>query len=329
MTILVSGGAGYIGSHVVQQLLLAGEKVVVFDNLSTGFKEAVPAGVELVVGELSDPAALKALFASHDIEAVMHFAASIVVPESVTDPLKYFSNNTANTLNLLRAIRDAKVGMMVFSSTAAVYGMPDVEMVDESLPLAPISPYGSSKLMSEMMLQATSAAHGLRYVALRYFNVAGASLDASNGQRSPNATHLIKIATQAATGQRENMSIMGTDYPTPDGTCLRDYIHVVDLAQGHLAALAALARSGQSLTVNLGTGQGYSVLDMVRAFEAASGRPVPYQIVARRAGDIATCYADPQLAGELLGWQARRGISEMCADAWRWQSMNPNGYVVD
>ena len=320
MTILVSGGAGYIGSHVVQQLLLAGEKVVVFDNLSTGFKEAVPAGVELVVGDLSDPAALKSLFATHDIEAVMHFAASIVVPESVADPLKYFSNNTANTLNLLRAIRDAKVGMMVFSSTAAVYGMPDVEMVDESLPLAPISPYGSSKLMSEMMLQATSAAHGLRYVALRYFNVAGASLDASNGQRSPNATHLIKIATQAATGQRENMSIMGTDYPTPDGTCLRDYIHVVDLARAHVAALLYLRKGGETVICNCGYGRGSSVREVIAAVKKASG--VDFTVIEgpRRAGDPPRLVADNRRLLATLNWKPEHdSLDEIVTTALNWE----------
>ena len=320
MTILVSGGAGYIGSHVVQQLLMAGEKVVVFDNLSTGFKEAVPAGVELVLGDLSDPAALKALFSTHDIEAVMHFAASIVVPESVTDPLKYFSNNTANTLNLLRAVRDAKVGMMVFSSTAAVYGMPDVEMVDESLPLAPISPYGSSKLMSEMMLQATSAAHGLRYVALRYFNVAGASLDASNGQRSPNATHLIKIATQAATGQRENMSIMGTDYPTPDGTCFRDYIHVVDLARAHVAALLYLRKGGETVICNCGYGRGSSVREVVAAVKKASG--VDFTVIEgpRRAGDPPRLVADNRHLLATLNWKPEHdSLDEIVTTALNWE----------
>ena len=332
--ILVTGGTGYIGSHTVVELLAAGKDVLILDNYANSSPKVLeriakisgrrPAFRE---GDIRDVDGLRALFAAHRIEAVIHFAGLKAVGESVEQPLTYYDNNVNGTLCLLQAMRQAGVRRLVFSSSATVYGDPHRVPIREDFPLQATNPYGRSKLMVEEMLRDLQRAEADWQIAiLRYFNPVGAHPSGLIGE-NPNGipNNLMPFVAQVAVGKRAQLSVFGNDYPTPDGTGVRDYIHVVDLAQGHLAALAALARSGQSLTVNLGTGQGYSVLDMVRAFEAASGRPVPYQIVARRAGDIATCYADPQLAGELLGWQARRGISEMCADAWRWQSMNPDG----
>ena len=332
--ILVTGGTGYIGSHTVVELLAAGKDVLILDNYANSSPKVLeriakisgraPAFRE---GDIRDVDGLRALFAAHRIEAVIHFAGLKAVGESVEQPLTYYDNNVNGTLCLLQAMRQAGVCRLVFSSSATVYGDPHRVPIREDFPLQATNPYGRSKLMVEEMLRDLQRAEADWQIAiLRYFNPVGAHPSGLIGE-NPNGipNNLMPFVAQVAVGKRAQLSVFGNDYPTPDGTGVRDYIHVVDLAQGHLAALAALARSGQSLTVNLGTGQGYSVLDMVRAFEAASGRPVPYQIVARRAGDIATCYADPQLAGELLGWQARRGIGEMCADAWRWQSMNPDG----
>ena len=332
--ILVTGGTGYIGSHTVVELLAAGKDVLILDNYANSSPKVLeriakisgrrPAFRE---GDIRDVDGLRALFAAHRIEAVIHFAGLKAVGESVEQPLTYYDNNVNGTLCLLQAMRQAGVRRLVFSSSATVYGDPHRVPIREDFPLQATNPYGRSKLMVEEMLRDLQRAEADWQIAiLRYFNPVGAHPSGLIGE-NPNGipNNLMPFVAQVAVGKRAQLSVFGNDYPTPDGTGVRDYIHVVDLAQGHLAALAALARSGQSLTVNLGTGQGYSVLDMVRAFEAASGRPVPYQIVARRAGDIATCYADPQLAGELLGWQARRGIGEMCADAWRWQSMNPDG----
>lgn len=332
--ILVTGGTGYIGSHTVVELLAAGKDVLILDNYANSSPKVLeriakisgraPAFRE---GDIRDADGLRALFAAHRIEAVIHFAGLKAVGESVEQPLTYYDNNVNGTLCLLQAMRQAGVRRLVFSSSATVYGDPHRVPIREDFPLQATNPYGRSKLMVEEMLRDLQRAEADWQIAiLRYFNPVGAHPSGLIGE-NPNGipNNLMPFVAQVAVGKRAQLSVFGDDYPTPDGTGVRDYIHVVDLAQGHLAALAALARSGQSLTVNLGTGQGYSVLDMVRAFEAASGRPVPYQIVARRAGDIATCYADPQLAGELLGWQARRGIGEMCADAWRWQSKNPDG----
>ncbi len=332
--ILVTGGTGYIGSHTVVELLAAGKDVLILDNYANSSPKVLeriakisgrrPAFRE---GDIRDVDGLRALFAAHRIEAVIHFAGLKAVGESVEQPLTYYDNNVNGTLCLLQAMRQAGVRRLVFSSSATVYGDPHHVPIREDFPLQATNPYGRSKLMVEEMLRDLQRAEADWQIAiLRYFNPVGAHPSGLIGE-NPNGipNNLMPFVAQVAVGKRAQLSVFGDDYPTPDGTGVRDYIHVVDLAQGHLAALAALARSGQSLTVNLGTGQGYSVLDMVRAFEAASGRPVPYQIVARRAGDIATCYADPQLAGELLGWQARRGIGEMCADAWRWQSKNPDG----
>lgn len=332
--ILVTGGTGYIGSHTVVELLAAGKDVLILDNYANSSPKVLERIAKICgrapafrEGDIRDVDGLRALFAAHRIEAVIHFAGLKAVGESVEQPLTYYDNNVNGTLCLLQAMRQAGVRRLVFSSSATVYGDPHRVPIREDFPLQATNPYGRSKLMVEEMLRDLQRAEADWQIAiLRYFNPVGAHPSGLIGE-NPNGipNNLMPFVAQVAVGKRAQLSVFGNDYPTPDGTGVRDYIHVVDLAQGHLAALAALARSGQSLTVNLGTGQGYSVLDMVRAFEAASGRPVPYQIVARRAGDIATCYADPQLAGELLGWQARRGISEMCADAWRWQSMNPDG----
>ena len=332
--ILVTGGTGYIGSHTVVELLAAGKDVLILDNYANSSPKVLERIAKICgrapafrEGDIRDVDGLRALFAAHRIEAVIHFAGLKAVGESVEQPLTYYDNNVNGTLCLLQAMRQAGVRRLVFSSSATVYGDPHHVPIREDFPLQATNPYGRSKLMVEEMLRDLQRAEADWQIAiLRYFNPVGAHPSGLIGE-NPNGipNNLMPFVAQVAVGKRAQLSVFGNDYPTPDGTGVRDYIHVVDLAQGHLAALAALARSGQSLTVNLGTGQGYSVLDMVRAFEAASGRPVPYQIVARRAGDIATCYADPQLAGELLGWQARRGIGEMCADAWRWQSMNPDG----
>lgn len=324
--ILVTGGAGYIGSHVVKQLGKRGEKLVVLDNLSTGFRDAVLYG-EFIQGDTGDAVLVERILRDYAIESVLHFAAHTIVPESVENPLKYYGNNTCNTQNLLRGCQNAGVSHFIFSSTAAAYGIPSSAFCSEDTAVAPINPYGTSKLMSEMMLRDLSAASSLRHVILRYFNVAGSDPDGEIGQSTAKATLLIKVAAEVAVGKREKLLMFGTDYPTPDGTGVRDYIHVVDLAIGHVKALERPGDSGL-LAVNLGTGQGYSVLDMVRAFEKASGRKVPYKIVARRPGDIGSVYADPALALKVLGWEAARGIDEMCRDGWKWQSGNPEGYAT-
>jgi UDP-glucose 4-epimerase len=282
--------------------------------------------MKLVEGDVGDRSLVDSLLREHGIRTVIHFAAHTIVPESVSDPLKYYGNNTCQTRSLLAACAAGGVQHFVFSSTAAVYGIPASGLAAEESPLAPINPYGTSKLMSEWMLRDLGAASNMRYVVLRYFNVAGSDPEGRIGQSTRKATLLVKVACEASVGRRDSVSIFGTDYPTPDGTGVRDYIHVVDLALGHLKALERLKRAAECRAINLGTGTGYSVLDMLRAFEQASGRPVPYRIAGRRAGDIAACYADPAQARELLGWQAQRDLQAMCEDAWRWQNGNPQGY---
>ncbi len=320
MKILVTGGAGYIGSHVVRQLAEAGHDTVVFDNLSTGSAASVPRGVELIVGDLADTEAVREVFSRREIRAVMHFAASIVAPESVERPLQYYGNNTRNTLNLLTSCVDFGVPYFIFSSTAAVYGLPAQGTASEETPTHPINPYGTSKLMSEWMLRDASAANGMKYVALRYFNVAGADPQARIGQRTPNATHLIKVSCQAALGMRESVSIFGTDYATPDGTGIRDYIHVEDLAASHLAALDYLERGCDSVVLNVGYGQGSSVRDVIGTVKEVTGIDFPVIEAPRRQGDPPILIAKAERIRGVLGWRPRyNDLRTIVSDAWRWE----------
>ena len=302
MAVLVTGGAGYIGSHTVLALADRGERVVVLDNMSTGFSSAVPTTVPLVVGDMGDEALVKATIAEHGIDAIIHFAAKIVVPESVSDPLGYYLNNTVKSRSLIAAAVESGVSRIIFSSTAAVYGEPDVERVAEETPTDPVSPYGRSKLMTEWMLRDASRAHGLGYVVLRYFNVAGADPKGRTGQSTPRATHLIKVACQAALGQRPFLEVFGTDFPTPDGSCLRDYIHVADLARAHVQALDHLRNGGDNLTLNCGYGRGYSVLDVVETVKQVSGVDFDVRMAPRRAGDPASIVATGEKVRAALGW---------------------------
>lgn len=318
--VLVTGGAGYIGSHVVRQLSEAGYTVVVYDNLSTGSADALISGERLVVGDLADTARLEALFVEYGFRTVLHFAASIVAPESVTAPLKYYTNNTRNTLNLLTACAKHGVERFIFSSTAAVYGMPANGIAAEDGPTSPINPYGTSKLMSEWMLRDVGLAHGLRYVALRYFNVAGADPLARMGQRTPEATHLIKVSCQAALGLRDQVAIFGTDYPTPDGTGIRDYIHIEDLASAHIAALGYLERGGEPTVLNVGYGRGESVREVIEVVKRISGVDFPVVEAPRRPGDPAMLVARAERIRSLLGWSPRYDALEtIVGDAWRWE----------
>ncbi|HXY90775.1 MAG TPA: UDP-glucose 4-epimerase GalE, partial [Xanthobacteraceae bacterium] len=291
MAVLVTGGAGYIGSHMVLALVDAGEDVVVLDDLSTGFARAVHPKARFVQGDVGDEALVLRLIAQHGIDAVVHFAARIVVPDSVTDPLGYYLANTVKSRALLAAAIAAGVKRFVFSSTAAVYGMPAENPVSETAPANPMSPYGASKLMTEWMLRDAAAAHGMNYVVLRYFNVAGADPEGRSGQSTPNATHLIKVACETALGKRSRMEVFGTDYPTADSTCVRDYIHVTDLVAAHLDALAHLRANGESLTLNCGYGRGYSVLEVIEAVKRISGKDFPVVYAPRRAGDPAAIVA--------------------------------------
>jgi UDP-glucose 4-epimerase len=302
--ILVSGGAGYIGSHVVAQLLAAGERVVVLDDLSTGFRDAVLGGT-LVVGDSGDRTAVEALLRLHGVDTVMHFAARIVVPESVADPLGYYAANTCASRNLIEACVRAGVAHFVFSSTAAVYGMPPEGNASEDTPTAPTNPYGSSKLMTEWILRDVSAVTPLRHVALRYFNVAGADSLGRIGQCTRGATHLLKVACEAAVGRRSAVEIYGTDWPTPDGTGVRDYIHVDDLARAHLDALAYLRQDGASVTLNCGYGRGHSVRELLAAVERANGAPLVVRESPRRPGDVARVVAEAARIRAVLGWTPR------------------------
>ena len=333
--ILVTGGAGYIGSHTVVELLAAAEDVVIADNLSNA-KPAVLDRIERIAGrrpafvrlDVRDREGLRRLFADHAFSAVIHFAGLKAVGESVAQPLRYYDNNVSGSVALFECMAEAGVKTLVFSSSATVYGDPHAVPIGEDFPLSATNAYGRSKLMIEDVLRDTAKADpDWRIGLLRYFNPVGAHSSGLIGE-DPNGipNNLLPYVAQVAVGKLKELSVFGGDYPTADGTGVRDYIHVVDLASGHLAALRALTGRPGILTVNLGTGRGYSVLEMVRAFEAASGRTVPFRVVDRRPGDIAQCYADPALAERVLGWRAGRGIADMCADAWRWQSMNPRGY---
>jgi len=303
MSVLVTGGAGYIGSHMVHTLSEAGETVVVLDNLSTGFKWAVAAGADLVVGDTGDQALVARVIAERSVSAVIHFAASIVVPDSVADPLGYYRNNTANSRSLIECAVRGGVKQFIFSSTAAVYGNPANTPVGEDDVLAPMSPYGSSKLMTEIMLRDAAAAHGLEYVILRYFNVAGADPLGRTGQSTRGATHLIKVAVETALGKRDRIKVYGTDYPTADGTCVRDYIHVSDLVRAHSDALAHLRAGGASAIMNCGYGRGFSVLEVIDAVKRVSGVDFRVEHAPRRPGDPAAIVASPQRVRDLLGWR--------------------------
>ena len=329
MSILVTGGTGYIGSHTAVQLINAGYKVVILDNLCNSKRDVINrletiTGVrpEFVVGDIRDRQLLRSVFNNHSISAVIHFAGLKAVGESVAMPLAYYDNNVSGSIVLFEEMARAGVKTLVFSSSATVYGDPASVPITEDFPLGATNPYGQSKLMVEHILRDLHQSDPSWKIALlRYFNPVGAHQSGLIGEDpSGIPNNLMPFIAQVAVGKREKLAVFGNDYPTPDGTGVRDYIHVDDLAQGHLAAINALNQNPGLITVNLGTGQGYSVLDMIQAFEKASGKTISYNIVARRPGDIAACYADPTRAKTLLGWQAQHGIDRMCADAWRWQS---------
>ncbi len=320
MSVLVTGGAGYIGSHMVLELLDAGERVVVLDNLTTGFRWAVPEAATLVIGDCGDQDLARAVIRRHGVTAIIHFAGSIVVPDSVVDPLGYYSNNTVKSRALIEAAVEMGVKQFIFSSTAAVYGMTGDQPVDETTALKPMSPYGSSKLMTEIMLADASRAHDFNYVALRYFNVAGADPSGRAGQSTPRATHLIKVACETALGQRASMEVFGTDYATPDGTCVRDYIHVTDLARAHMAALRHLGDKGASEVLNCGYGRGYSVLQVIEAVKRTSNRDFVVNKSPRRAGDPASVVAAPGKIMRQLGWQPEHAnLDQIVTQAMAWE----------
>lgn len=336
MRVLLTGGAGYIGSHTAVECLAVGHQVVVFDNLSNSSPKSLERVAQIagrpvifVQGDIRDRTALRKLFADHAIDAVVHFAGLKAVGESVEKPLLYYDNNIAGSIALFEEMAAAGVKAVVFSSSATVYGDPATVPITEDFPLSATNPYGRSKLVIEEMLRDIALADpGWNIALLRYFNPVGAhesGLIGEDPRGIPN--NLMPYVAQVAVGRRPHLSVFGGDYPTPDGTGVRDYIHVVDLARGHVAALNKLLQVGGVQTWNLGTGRGVSVLDMVHAFEAASGKAVPYRIVARRAGDVAQCWADPTRAAQVLGWHAEYDLPRMCADAWRWQAGNPEGYA--
>ena len=335
MNILLTGGAGFIGSHTYVALVAAGYTPVILDNFANSHPRVLErlqriTGKPVVCeeGDVADKQFVKGVIERHRIQGVIHFAADKAVGESVAKPLKYFRNNICGAVSLFEAMTETGCDVLVFSSSATVYGDPASVPIREDFPRTHTNPYGHTKLVCEDMLYAIERAQPQWKIAiLRYFNPVGAHPSGLIGEDpSDIPNNLMPYITQVATGKRPELSVFGDDYPTPDGTGVRDYIHVMDLAEGHVAALKALFDKGRGFTVNLGTGHGYSVLDVVKAFEKASGRKVPYRIAPRRPGDAAQCYADPALAREVLGWQATRTLDEMCADSWRWQSANPNGY---
>ncbi|MEQ9528038.1 MAG: UDP-glucose 4-epimerase GalE [Parvibaculaceae bacterium] len=320
MSVLVTGGAGYIGSHAVIDLLRAGEKVVVVDDLSTGFDWAIQDAAALHTGDVGDPALIDRVIAEHDVDAVIHFAGSIVVPESVENPLKYYSNNTAKSRTLIERCVASRVKHFIFSSTAAVYGMPEASPVSEEAALRPMSPYGRSKLMTEWMLRDVAEAHPMTFAALRYFNVAGGDPEGRVGQSTANATHLIKAACQTALGQRPFIEVFGDDYPTPDGTCIRDYIHVSDLAAAHTSALGYLRGGGESLVANCGYGRGFSVREVLGAVERVAGRDFEVRQAPRRPGDPASVVANPARIKQTLGWiPAYDDLDTIVSHAFAWE----------
>ena len=325
-TILVLGGAGYIGSHTVYELIDNGYDVVVADNLETGFRKAVHPKARFYQGDIRSKEFCDHVFSSEKIDAVIHFAANSQVGESMVNPLKYYDNNLGGTRTMLQSMIEHGVKYIVFSSTAATYGEPEHVPILETDPTHPTNCYGETKLSMERMFYWASVAHGIRFVALRYFNACGAHMSGKIGEAHNPETHLIPIVLQVPNGQRDHVSIFGDDYPTRDGTCVRDYIHVMDLAEGHVKALKKFDDKPAVYIYNLGTGHGYSVLDVIHAFSKAVGKEIPYVIKPRRAGDIATCYSDATKAKVELGWEAKRNLDDMCRDAWNWQSKNPNGY---
>lgn len=320
MSVLVTGGAGYIGSHMVYELRDAGQRLVVLDNLSNGQRWAIPGDVPLIIGDISNQKLVSAVIKEYDVSAIIHFAGSIVVPDSVIDPLGYYHNNTAKSRDLIACAVYNGVKHFIFSSTAAVYGMPEKGQVDEETSMKPISPYGSSKMMTEIMLRDTAAAHDFDYVALRYFNVSGADPKGRCGQSTPNATHLIKVAAQTALGQRTHMEVYGTDYPTDDGTCIRDYIHVTDLVRAHSAALSYLRQGGESQVLNCGYGHGYSVLQVIEAVKKVSMNNFAVRKAERRAGDPAILVAKAERLPKQLGWSPEYdNLETIVAHAYEWE----------
>ena len=321
MTVLVTGGAGYIGSHMVLKLLDSGESVVVLDNLSTGFRWAVPTNATLVVGDVGDQELVRSIVRKHGVKAIIHFAGSIVVPESVADPLGYYHNNTVKSRALMEVAVEMGIEQFIFSSTAAVYGNPSEVPVSEDAELKPMSPYGSSKLMTEIMLADVARAHNFRYVALRYFNVAGADPQGRTGQSTPNATHLIKVACEAALGKRPCIEVYGTDYPTEDGTCIRDYIHVTDLVRAHMAALRHLRDGADSEIFNCGYSKGFSVLQVIDAVKRVSGADFEVRNAPRRAGDPAAIVAASDKIRVRLGWRPELNkLETIAAQALAWET---------
>lgn len=327
MAVLVLGGAGYIGSHMVDRLVEAGRDVVVVDNLVMGHRQAVPASVPFYEVDIRDKAALSAVFEQENIEAVVHFAASSIVPESMTNPLKYFDNNTGGMITLLEVMEEFGVKNIVFSSTAATYGIPEHSPIKETDPQVPINPYGESKLQMEHIMKWADVANGTKWVALRYFNVAGAKADGSIGEDHSPETHLVPVILQVAAGQREKIQMFGDDYNTPDGFNVRDYVHVVDLADAHILALDYLAKGNPSNQFNLGSSTGFSVKEMVEAARVATGEPIPAEVAPRREGDPDTLIAASDKAREVLGWQPQYDdVKEIIKTAWTWTKSHPNGY---
>ncbi|MBR3051707.1 MAG: UDP-glucose 4-epimerase GalE, partial [Selenomonadaceae bacterium] len=325
MAILVCGGAGYIGSHTVRQLLAAGEEVIIADNLSTGHRAAISPAVKFYECDIRDKAALKKIFAENKIEAVFHFAAFIEAGESVKLPLKYFNNNVYGMQILLEAMTECGVDKIIFSSSAAVYGEPERIPIDEGDATFPVNPYGDSKLIMEIMMRRVSAAQGVRYVSLRYFNASGASEDGSIGEDHHPESHLIPLILQVPLGKRDHITIYGTDYPTPDGTCIRDYIHVIDLADAHICALNYLRGGGESDAFNLGTGHGFSVKEIIDAAEKVIGRKIKKEFGARRPGDPARLIASGAKARKVLQWTPRfDDVEKIIATAWQWHTLHPN-----